>query len=103
MNLPNDLKVLKHYKKENITKYCTQFQNKDSRVTALSLHPGLVRTELMRHADLGGKADIALGFLAKIFFPVWYIVSKSAKEGAQTTIHCAIDDSVSNHNGSYYA
>lgn len=57
----------------------------------------------MRHADIGGQADIALGFMARIFFPFWYIVSKSAWEGAQTTIHCAIDDSVVDYNGSYFA
>jgi retinol dehydrogenase-12 len=72
-------------------------------IISVSLHPGLVRTDIMRHAELGGSATISLGFISKLFFPFWYIVSKSAWEGAQTTLHCALDDSVLNYNGYYFA
>lgn len=66
-------------------------------VTAVSVHPGWVRTELIRH-----------------FMPVWvqnYVLRPAMAmagmiepwDGAQTTLHCLLDDDVPNHNGAYFS
>ncbi|XP_062404616.1 retinol dehydrogenase 12-like isoform X1 [Sardina pilchardus] len=69
-------------------------------VTAYSLHPGLIRTELGRHVTQS--------------LPLWKLIMysplmllrpfiKSCEEGAQTTIYCAVDESLQNINGLYYS
>lgn len=67
-------------------------------VTTYSLHPGVIDTELFRHFD------------RTIFYGVTWIVNnigkyfiKSPKQGAQTTIHCAIDEGAGKETGLYYA
>uniref|UniRef100_A0A3Q2QMW8 Si:ch211-107o10.3 n=1 Tax=Fundulus heteroclitus TaxID=8078 RepID=A0A3Q2QMW8_FUNHE len=68
-----------------------------SGVTVYSLHPGLIRTELGRH-----------------LFPHWawwkrtlasvlMMIVKSPWEGAQTSIYCAVEESLANESGLYYS
>lgn len=68
---------------------------KGTGVIAVSLHPGVVNTELPRH-------------FSEIFFPGaqwlytnlgWWLM-KTPKQGAQTTLYCALEDSV--ESGLYY-
>lgn len=61
-------------------------------VTANSLHPGAVKTELGRH----------LGILHYVALPVQMFV-KSPKSGAQTTIYLAVDPDLENVSGKYFA
>lgn len=68
-----------------------------SGVTTYSLHPGIVRTELGRH------------FLSKIplwkrvvYTPLRFLI-KSPTEGAQTTIYCAVEESLQDKSGLYYS
>lgn len=63
-----------------------------TKVTANSLHPGAVKTELGRH----------LGILHYIALPVQMFV-KTPKSGAQTTIMLAVDPDVENVSGKYFA
>lgn len=68
-------------------------------VTAYSLHPGVVKSELARHV-----VDwIPLSF---IFLPIFQFVvnfvSKTTEHGAQTSIYCAVDESLANVSGLYY-
>lgn len=66
-------------------------------VTVYSLHPGVIRTELGRHLipTLAlWKRIIAMPFLMLI---------KSPWEGAQTTIYCAVDESLADKSGLYYS
>jgi NAD(P)-dependent dehydrogenase (short-subunit alcohol dehydrogenase family) len=71
-----------------------------TKVTAVSLHPGVVRTELGRYfADsYGWKAYV----FQVLFLPIIYWWFKSSKQGAQTSLHCAIEEDVDAHSGSYY-
>ena len=71
---------------------------KGTNVTVVSLHPGVVRTELSRYEKdgLGRWVPIAK-FLS---YPIWWVFTKNAKQGAQTTIHCAVEDNIV--NGAYY-
>ncbi|CAJ1418719.1 unnamed protein product [Effrenium voratum] len=57
------------------------------RVVANAVHPGVVNTELFRHA--GGKAS---GFLNQLTKPVLPYVMKSPADGAKTSVLLATED-----------
>ncbi|XP_051538357.1 retinol dehydrogenase 12, like isoform X1 [Myxocyprinus asiaticus] len=62
-------------------------------VTAYSLHPGVVQTELWRHLS---KPQQAAMWIIKPF-------TKSSVQGAQTTIYCAVDPEIETESGKYYS
>ncbi|CAN9506720.1 unnamed protein product [Ophioblennius macclurei] len=66
-------------------------------VTVYSLHPGVIRTELTRHLlpTLALWQKMVIGVLQ------WLI--KTPCEGAQTSIYCAVDESLANVSGLYYS
>jgi len=71
---------------------------KEYNIHVYSLHPGGVRTNLARHLSAGVHPIASyLFFVCGIFF------FKSAKQGAQTTIYCAVDEEVGTHSGLYYS
>ncbi|TRY61242.1 hypothetical protein TCAL_16277 [Tigriopus californicus] len=61
-----------------------------------SLHPGVVNTELSRHMKAKWYGKIAL----KVVIP---LVTITPLEGAQTTLYCALEDSIEGHSGRYYS
>lgn len=61
-------------------------------VTANSLHPGVVNTELSRSQPL----------LKFVLFPI-FLFAKTPKAGAQTTIMLALDPAMERISGNYYA
>ena len=66
-------------------------------VTTYSLHPGVIATELSRNFDNGyfrGATWVWNNF-AKCFI-------KTPQQGAQTTIYCSVEESLSNETGLYY-
>ena len=63
-------------------------------VTANSLHPGAVQTELGRHL---GPAIIAW-----LLTPIVGMVLKSARQGAQTSIYCAVSEELEGVSGLYF-
>ncbi|KAJ3035764.1 hypothetical protein HDV00_003437 [Rhizophlyctis rosea] len=71
---------------------------KDTDVVTSSLHPGLVRTDVFRNVPPLVRA-IILG----PFAPVWYLTSKSAWQGAQTTLHCALSPAAGLITGAYWS
>jgi NAD(P)-dependent dehydrogenase (short-subunit alcohol dehydrogenase family) len=64
---------------------------KNSNIKVYCLHPGIIRTDLMRHMT----PNAFLNFLVKIF----YI---DVEKGAQTTLFCALEESLENETGLYY-
>jgi len=66
-------------------------------VTTYSLHPGVIRTELGRHFWP------AMPLWKRLLYKPLTILLKSPTEGAQTTIYCAVDESVQNESGLYYS
>ncbi|CAL1597277.1 unnamed protein product [Knipowitschia caucasica] len=62
-------------------------------VSAYSLHPGVVQTDLWRH--LNGPQQ----FVMKVARPF----TKNSTEGAQTSIYCAVEPSLENESGGYYS
>uniref|UniRef100_A0A1Y1MK23 Retinol dehydrogenase 11 n=1 Tax=Photinus pyralis TaxID=7054 RepID=A0A1Y1MK23_PHOPY len=67
-------------------------------VTVYSLHPGIINTELTQHFD----SAYFSGF-RWLFSNIGGLFFKSATQGAQTTIHCAVDENAGKENGLYYA
>ncbi|XP_045893449.1 retinol dehydrogenase 13-like isoform X3 [Micropterus dolomieu] len=65
-------------------------------VTTYSLHPGIIRTELGRHF----WPTMPL-WKRVVYAPLRFLI-KSPKEGAQTTIYCAVMESLQNESGLYY-
>lgn len=67
-------------------------------VTANSLHPGVVNTELTRYLP----QSVPLYFRV-LFAPIIYLIGKTPLQGAQTTIYCAVDESLANVTGKYFS
>lgn len=61
-------------------------------VTANSLHPGVVGSDILRNAS----------GLQWIFYPAMKMFFKSPRSGAQTTITCALDPKLKNVSGKYF-
>ncbi|KAK9516703.1 hypothetical protein VZT92_024621 [Zoarces viviparus] len=66
-------------------------------VTTYSLHPGVIRTELGRHF----WPTMPL-WKRVVYTPLMFLI-KSPTEGAQTTIYCAVEESLQNESGLYYS
>jgi len=66
-------------------------------VTAVSAHPGWIRSNLVKHTAPTWVQNV----LMKPFSGLLGMLSN--EEGAQTTLHCLLDDDVPNHNGAYYS
>ncbi|XP_051989473.1 retinol dehydrogenase 12 isoform X3 [Xyrauchen texanus] len=66
---------------------------KDTGVTVYAVHPGIVRTELKRHMNLG------LLIMWKVVRPF----TKTPVQGAQTTIYCAVEPHLDTESGGYYS
>ncbi|UJR25704.1 hypothetical protein I4U23_007055 [Adineta vaga] len=54
-------------------------------ITAYSLHPGTVNTELDRHMSMNN-------ILRQLIKPIRYLIFKSPLEGAQTNLYCALSN-----------
>ncbi|XP_023038188.1 retinol dehydrogenase 12 isoform X2 [Piliocolobus tephrosceles] len=61
-------------------------------VTTYAVHPGVVRSELVRHSSL-------LCLLWRLFSPF----VKTAREGAQTSLHCALAEGLEPLSGKYFS
>jgi hypothetical protein len=69
----------------------------DTGVTAYSLHPGGVVTELGRHIPF---INTTLG--QTLLKPVAWLLLKTSVEGAQTTLYCALAPELEKVSGKYY-
>jgi len=66
-------------------------------VTSVSVHPGWIRSNLVQHA----MPPFVQNVLMRPFGG--FIGLMGAKDGAQTQLHCLLDDDVPAHNGAYYS
>ncbi|XP_051500419.1 retinol dehydrogenase 12 [Myxocyprinus asiaticus] len=66
-------------------------------VTTYALHPGVIRTELGRHLLP------SLPLWKRLLFIPFIFLIKTPWQGAQTTIYCAVDESLQNSSGLYYS
>jgi len=74
-----------------------------TKVTAYSVHPGYVETDICRHlltpnGHFFWKLKIGFSRLPFIKQAVW----RSAEHGAQTTIFCSIAPELNDFSGGYY-
>lgn len=67
-----------------------------SGVTVYSLHPGVIRTELGRYVQTRHPLLSAL-----LSFPA-LLLMKTPRQGAQTSIYCAVAEGLETHNGCYF-
>lgn len=67
----------------------------DTGVTTVSLHPGVVDTELPRHLGTAVFPGASWAY-SKLG---WWLM-KTPWQGAQTSLHCALDESI--QSGLYY-
>lgn len=67
---------------------------KGSNVTCYSVHPGVVRTELSRNVSLWQKVFIE---------PVARLLFLDPADGAQTTLHCCLQEGIEHLSGRYFS
>lgn len=67
-------------------------------INVYSLHPGLIPTEISRHAS--NTLFLGIGFAFN--FLTW-LLFKNVEQGAQTTIYCSVDEKAANETGLYYS
>lgn len=67
---------------------------KGSNVTCYSVHPGVVRTELSRNVSLWQKVFIE---------PVAKLLFLDPEAGAQTTLHCCLQEGIEPLSGRYFS
>ncbi|KAG5897812.1 hypothetical protein JTB14_011812 [Gonioctena quinquepunctata] len=65
----------------------------NTNVTSYSLHPGVIKTEIFRNMEAWKRRTIL--FLIDVFY-------KTATEGAQTQIYCAIENGLEQHSGQHF-
>lgn len=66
-------------------------------VTAVSIHPGFVRTRLIRHT-------IPVFMQNTILRPMFWMMGQIGPwEGTQSTLHCLLDDDVPDHPGAFFS
>lgn len=70
---------------------------KGTGVTAVSVHPGWIRSNLIKHTAPIWVQNVLLKPFSGL------LTLMSAEDGAQTTLHCLLDDEVPSHAGEYYS
>ncbi|XP_072160516.1 retinol dehydrogenase 12-like [Bemisia tabaci] len=72
---------------------------KGTGVTAYSPHPGMTKgTDMSKEYD----TSFISGLSRKLFFFLFGAIMKTPKEGAATTLYCALDESLVDESGFYY-
>jgi retinol dehydrogenase-12 len=69
-------------------------------VNVYCLHPGVVLTEISR--DIEQKHKMIYTILFYFLYPLLWLFLKKPVNGAQTTIFCAVDESISTKSGRYF-
>jgi NAD(P)-dependent dehydrogenase (short-subunit alcohol dehydrogenase family) len=66
-------------------------------VSVFSTHPGWIRTNLVKHTAPAWVQNVVLRPFSGL------LGMMSAEDGAQTQLHCLLDDDAPNHSGEYYS
>uniref|UniRef100_A0A3B4A0N7 Uncharacterized protein n=1 Tax=Periophthalmus magnuspinnatus TaxID=409849 RepID=A0A3B4A0N7_9GOBI len=99
INLDNDYKCDISYRQSKLANVLFGKElaaRLQSGVTVYSLHPGVIRTELGRHLFP------TMSLWKRIIAMPLMMLIKTPWEGAQTTIYCAVEESLANETGFYY-
>jgi NAD(P)-dependent dehydrogenase (short-subunit alcohol dehydrogenase family) len=68
-----------------------------TRVSVFSVHPGWIRSNLVKHMMPSWVQNVALRPLSGV------LGMMSAEDGAQTQLHCLLDDDAPTHSGEFYS
>ncbi|CEP17260.1 hypothetical protein [Parasitella parasitica] len=74
--------------------YANYLNRSHKGLIANSVHPGMVRTQFARNSGIFHILDI-------LFYPIFYLLSNSPAQGAQTSIHLASDPNITT-GGEYW-
>ncbi|XP_051918881.1 retinol dehydrogenase 13 [Hippocampus zosterae] len=100
INLDLDYQPLASYRQSKLANvlFCRELaiRMKGTGVNTYCLHPGVVRTELGRHTFPTSL------WKNPLLYPILMMI-KTPREGAQTSIFCAVDESLANVTGLYYS
>ena len=93
LNMENKFNPWQSYKQSKLANvlFALELSNRygDSGITAVSVEPGFVRSEIFRELKSGSNLiSIAIVFL----MPLFYMIAKNGRQGAQTSLYCALDD-----------
>ncbi|XP_040050397.1 dehydrogenase/reductase SDR family member 13 [Gasterosteus aculeatus] len=66
----------------------------ETKVTCYSLHPGAINTELTRNTD---------SLIKMLLKPLTLFFFKNTDQGAQTTLHCAVQEGIELFHGRYFS
>lgn len=101
LNQEKDYKPKKSYAQSKLANvlFTRELANKlqGTGVTTYSLHPGVIRTELGRHF----WPTLSM-WKRVVFTPLTFLI-KTPTQGAQTTIYCAVEESLKDESGLYYS
>lgn len=75
-----------------------RFDKEGKDVKIVSLHPGVIQTELTRYVS--GKWYMEL---IACLLPIVFFFGKTPVQGAQTTLYCALEDQEKLEGGKYYS
>ncbi|XP_060587142.1 retinol dehydrogenase 14-like [Ruditapes philippinarum] len=86
--------------------FAREFHNrfgKDGRICVYSMHPGMVRTRLGRYTILYNRYFQIFGFpLYALLYSLYFLLIKSAREGCQTVVYCAVAPELQGQSDCYY-
>ena len=90
----NQTKAYANSKLANIlfTRELAKRLGNDNNINVYSLHPGGIKTELNRNLKLRG-----------LFNAISSVLFLNVEQGCRTTVYCAVDESLDNETGHYYA
>ena len=66
-------------------------------VSVYAVHPGIADTEIGRHMAMK-RSYISAPFVNTLF----WLLFKTPRQAAQTTLYCAVEPSIANDTGKYY-
>ena len=76
----------------------------DSRISVYTLSPGMVRTRLGRHSVVFNKYFQIFCFpLYAVLYSLYVLLVKTAREGCQTVVYCAVAPELQGTTGCYYS
>lgn len=75
--------------------YANYLNHTHANITSYSVHPGMVRTQFANNSGIFHLLDM-------LFYPIFYLLSKSPAQGAETSIYLASSPEVENQGGIYW-
>jgi len=81
--------------------FAKELARREPGISVYAVHPGVVKTELFRYAK-ETFGPVKYGFML-LLWPITTPFLKTASNGAQTSICCAVDESIAGDSGLYYS